>query len=133
LAREGVWDTDARWFVGALAAAVAVLEAHGHQLQARTVEQRDAFDRLLREAEDRLRSPLGPEERVLLRTELVRAAAGAIPGLDERAAFVGEAVRSMMPAPAPAVVAPTVPPAAVQPNALRQAAGAGARSQWHRL
>lgn len=130
LAREGVRDSDAHWFVGALAAAVAVLEAHGQQLQARTAEQQATFDRLLREAEDRLRGPMGPEERVLLRTELVRAAAGAIPGPEERAAFassVVEAVRSMMPAPTPSPAVSHAPPASVQPDTLRQAAGAGAR------
>jgi hypothetical protein len=55
---------------------------------------------------------MGLEERVVLRTELVRAAAGAIPGADERTAFasaVVEAVRATVPAP---------PPPPVQPDAL---------------
>lgn len=84
----------------------------------------------MREAEDRLRSPLGPEERVLLRTELVRAAAGAIPGPEERTAFaasVVEAVRAMMPSPSPSPPPSPAPAASVQPDALRQAASAGAR------
>ena len=62
MAREGVRDSNARWFVRTLAAAVAVLETHGHQLQAWTAEQQATFARLLREAEDRLCGALGPEE-----------------------------------------------------------------------
>jgi hypothetical protein len=72
----------------------------------------------------------GARGAVLLWTELVRAAAGAIPGPEERAAFaasVVEAVRAMMPVPTPPQAVSPAPPASVQPDTLRQAAGAGAR------
>ncbi|MDO9712802.1 hypothetical protein [Paracraurococcus lichenis] len=87
LGRDGIRDTDARWFIGALAAAVTAVEAHGRRLDRLERDLLVALERLLQGAEERLKAPYTPEERRALRAEVVQAAAGAMPGQEERDAL----------------------------------------------
>jgi hypothetical protein len=146
-AQDGVRDTDARWFVAAMAAAVAVIDGYAKRAEQIQRDHAEMLGKLMQEAEERVRMPFGPEERALLRQEFVRAGMGAVPGPEERTAFLQTMVRSVetvlqpvadklsQPPPAPpapvALPAPEAPPvkavAQLSPDEVRRAAGSGAK------
>ncbi|MDO9712390.1 hypothetical protein [Paracraurococcus lichenis] len=138
LSRDGVRDTDARWFVGAIAAAVAVIEAAQRREDQRQRDLIEALTKLLAEAETRLKSPYGPEERQALRAEVAQLAVGALPGQAEREVLADrlvEAVRTILEpvaAKAQEQIRPEralvpVQPAAVSVEEQRRALAAGAK------
>lgn len=95
LERDAIHSTEARWFVGAIAAAVAVIDALEKRIAHLEASLPVAIDKLIREGEERVRSPHTPEERAALRAEFVKAGMGAIPTQEERAAAVKSMVAAM--------------------------------------